>query len=206
MKSKLLFWLERKVGGAILKLLRLSLKISLENANPKDQKCIYLFWHRNLIPLALHRIGETLAIVVSASKDGELIAGPMQELGYIPVRGSTTRKGSEALREMLRLSKEMQLGITPDGPKGPSKSIQPGVLYIALLAGIPIIPMQAEIEREWIFNSWDRFRVPKPFSRIRIKYGSPHWVRSKEDFEPVLLSLKEEMDSLEAELSYHHKV
>ncbi len=202
MKSKLLFWLERKVGGAILKLLRLSLKISLENANPKDQKCIYLFWHRNLIPLALHRIGETLAIVVSASKDGELIAGPMQELGYIPVRGSTTRKGSEALREMLRLSKEMQLGITPDGPKGPSKSIQPGILYIALLAGIPIIPMQAEIEREWIFNSWDRFRVPKPFSRIRIKYGSPHWVRSKEDFEPVLLSLQEEMDSLEAELSY----
>lgn len=202
MKSKLFFWLERKAGGVILKLLRLSLKISLESANPKDQKCIYLFWHRNLIPLALHRIGETLAIVVSASKDGELIAGPMQELGYIPVRGSTTRQGSEALREMLRLSKVMQLGITPDGPKGPSKNIQPGVLYIALLAGIPIIPLQAEIEREWVFNSWDRFRVPKPFSRIRIKYGSPHWVRSKEDFDPVLTSLKEEMDSLEAELSF----
>jgi len=203
MKNKLFFWLERKVGGAILKLLRLSLKISLENANPKDQKCIYLFWHRNLIPLALHRIGEKLAIVVSASKDGELIAGPMKELGYVPVRGSTTRRGSEAMREMLRLSREMQLGITPDGPKGPSKSIQPGVLYIALLAGIPIIPMQAEIEHEWVFNSWDRFRVPKPFSRVRIKYGSPHWVKSKEDFEPVLASLKAEMDFLETELSFH---
>lgn len=201
--NKSLFWLERKVAGVFLKLLRLSCRIEIQNPYPKTDKCIYIFWHRNLIPLALHRIGDQLAIVVSSSKDGELIAGPMQELGYIPVRGSTTRQGSEALREMLRRSKEMQLGITPDGPKGPSKSIQPGVLYIALLAKIPIIPLQAEVEREWIFNSWDRFRLPKPFTRIRVKCGTTHWVRSKDDFEPVLTSLKAEMDSLETELSFH---
>ncbi len=199
--NKLLFWLEAKLGAGLLRLLRLTLRIRIIDKNPPDQLCIYAFWHRNLLPLVLHRFGDPIAVVISSSKDGELIAGPARELGVIPVRGSTTRNGSEAMKEMLRLAKTNQLGITPDGPKGPAKTIQPGVLYIAYLAKIPIIPLVAECEREWVFNSWDRFRFPKPFSRVLVKYGAPIWLRDKDGFPKAEAELRAAMDSLEAELS-----
>ena len=185
----------------MLRLIRLTLKITILNKNPREEKCIYMFWHRNLLPLVLHRFGDPIAVVISSSKDGELIAGPVTELGIIPVRGSTTRQGSEALKEMIRLSKTNQLGITPDGPKGPSKSIHPGVLYIAYLARIPIIPLSAECSHEWVFNSWDRFRVPKPFSKVVVKYGEPIPVTNKADFPELEKRLSAEMDKLENELN-----
>ena len=199
---KFVFYLERKLGGALLKLLAKTLEYELINKNPADQMCIYPFWHRNLLPLAMHRIGDHLAIMISASKDGELIAGPVRELGYIPVRGSTTRQGSAAMKEMLRLSKNYQLGITPDGPKGPSKSINPGIFYIALLARVPIIPLVAEVEREWLVNSWDKFRIPKPFSRIRVIYGEPIPVRSKEEIPALVERLAVEMAALEERIRF----
>lgn len=199
---KFVFYVERKLGGALLKLLAKTLKFELINKNSPEQMCIYPFWHRNLLPLAMHRVGDHLAIMISASKDGELIAGPVRELGYIPVRGSTTRQGSAALKEMLRLSKNYQLGITPDGPKGPSKSINPGIFYIALLARVPIIPLVAEVEREWLINSWDKFRIPKPFSRIRVIYGEPIPVRSKEEIPALVERLAVEMAALEERIRF----
>lgn len=199
---KLFFFLERKLGGGLLKLLAKTIRFELINKNPADQLCIYLFWHRNLLPLAMHRIGDHLAIMISSSKDGELIAGPVCELGYIPVRGSTTRQGSAAMKEMLLLSKKYQLGITPDGPKGPSKSINPGIFYIALLAKIPVVPLVAEVEREWLINSWDKFRIPKPFSKIRVIYGDPIPVTSKEDIPALVEQLRLKMDALEDQVRF----
>lgn len=204
--NKLLFYLERKAGGCLLKLLAKTIKFELINQNPAEQMCVYPFWHRNLLPLAMHRIGDHLAIMISSSKDGELIAGPVQELGYIPVRGSTTRQGSSALKEMLRLSKSYQLGITPDGPKGPAKSINPGIFYIALLAKVPIVPLVAEVEKEWLVNSWDKFRIPKPFTRIRIIYGDPIPVNSKDDIPLLVDHLGRVMDELEDRVRFTNRI
>ncbi len=141
-----------------------------------------------------------MVVLISASKDGELLAGPVQELGYPTVRGSSSRQGIKALRKMIEYSKNYQLGITPDGPKGPPKTIHPGVIQIAYYSQIPIIPVVASTSREWVFNSWDKFRVPKPFATITVLYGEPIYIKNKEEFESVEEYLKFQMERLEAEL------
>ncbi|MDZ4121625.1 MAG: DUF374 domain-containing protein, partial [Candidatus Cloacimonadaceae bacterium] len=139
--NKIALWMEKKLAAMLLRLLRRSIRFHIINRNPDDQMCVYMFWHRNLMLLALHRLGSPIAVMVSASQDGELIAGPISELGLIPVRGSSSRQGSAALKEMIRLSKNHQLAITPDGPKGPPQTIHPGVFQIALMGNVPIIPV-----------------------------------------------------------------
>ncbi len=198
--NRLLFYLERKVAAWLLRLLRKSLKFEVVNQPHAGLKCIYMFWHRNLLPLCLHRLGDPIAVLVSASKDGELLAGPLSELGYKTVRGSSSREGFRAIKEMIRTSRHCQLGITPDGPKGPSGSISPGVLHIAYFAGIPIIPVAAEATREWVFNSWDRFRVPKPFATIKVIYADPIQITDRKDLDARIALLKEIMHDLEMQL------
>ncbi len=199
--SKLLFWIERKLAALVMRLLRSTIKFEIENRNPDSQRCIYIFWHRNLLLLMLHRMGDPIAVLVSASKDGELIAGPAEELGYITVRGSSSRNGYRALKEMVSLCRERQLAITPDGPKGPPKVIKQGVFEIALLGQIPIIPAVAEADREWSFNSWDRFRFPKPFARIKVLYGKPFYVKSKDDISRLEAEISAYITELEMQLS-----
>jgi len=183
---KILFFLEKKLGAFLLRLLRKTLKFKVINQDASDHiRCIYMFWHRNLLILTLQRIDHGAAVMVSSSKDGELIAGPLSELGFTPVRGSTTRQGSRAMLEMIKASKTDSLAITPDGPKGPVYSIQPGVFQIALLAKIPIVPVAVHTDREWLFNSWDKFRFPKPLARINVIYSDPIPVTNKDDFEAV---------------------
>jgi len=199
--NKLLFYLERKIAAFLMRQLKKSLKYEVIDQPHDELKCIYMFWHRNLLLLCLQRLGDPITVLISPSKDGELIAGPVSELGYKTIRGSSSRDGFRALKEMIREAKEQQLAITPDGPKGPIGTINPGVFQIAYFAGIPIVPVAADSNREWVFNSWDRFRVPKPFARIRVIYGEPVYIRDRTDFATHTARLKAEMTKLEKELS-----
>jgi lysophospholipid acyltransferase (LPLAT)-like uncharacterized protein len=193
---KLLLKIEEYAGAWLLRALNATLKYSVRNRPPDDLPCVYALWHRDLLLLGLHRMDSNIVVMISASQDGQLIAGPVQHLGYLPVRGSTSRKGSQALKEMVRLAREHSLAITPDGPKGPVGSIQPGLFHIALLAKVPIIPVVAEANREWIFNSWDRFRCPKPFSRVSVAYGDPIPVESRSDYDRVEKKLRQDFKDL----------
>lgn len=198
--AKLLFWLEKKLAARFLLLLKRSIKFRVVNQEASDGiRCIYMFWHRNLLLMTLQRIYKGAAVMVSSSKDGELIAGPLSELGYYPVRGSSTRQGSKAMLDMIRASRTMSLAITPDGPKGPSFSFHPGVFQIALLAKIPIVAIAAHAEREWLFNSWDRFRFPKPFSTLNVVYSDPISLDSKEDIPAVEAAIRQFMNDRETE-------
>jgi len=174
--------LEARLGALLLRFLKASIRWEVENQNPDSLRCIYFLWHRDLLILGTQRIGSGTAVMVASSKDGELIAGPMKHLGYIPVRGSSSRQGVQALKEMIRLARTHTLAITPDGPKGPVRSIHPGVFEIAALGKIPIIAVATEAKHEWVLNSWDRFRVPKPFTKIKVRYSQPFYVQSREDF------------------------
>ncbi|MDY0151056.1 MAG: lysophospholipid acyltransferase family protein [Candidatus Cloacimonas sp.] len=177
---KFLFYLERKLAAKFLLLLRKTLRINVVNQDASnDIRCIYAFWHRNLLLLTIQRVYSGAGVLVSQSKDGEFIAGPLEELGYIPIRGSSTRNGSQAMLEMIRAAKKISLAITPDGPKGPSGIIQPGVFQIALLAKIPIVAIAAHAHQEWLFKSWDRFRFPKPFAKVDVVYSDPIFVQEK---------------------------
>ena len=188
------------MGALLLRLLRKTLKFEVINQETSDRiRCIYMFWHRNLLLMTLQRIDQGAAVMVSSSKDGEMIAGPLSELGYIPVRGSSSRKGSMAMREMIRMSKTISLAITPDGPKGPCYTFHPGLFQIAYLAKIPIVAVAVNANKEWLFNSWDKFRFPKPFAKLTMIYSDPIWVNNKEDIAIVEETIRSFLEEKETE-------
>ena len=135
---------------------------------------IYAFWHGRQVFLAyLHR-GDKIRPMVSKSADGEIIAQVCRSFGLQAIRGSTTRGASEAVLKMQdEIQSGARVGITPDGPRGPLRQVQPGALYLAQVTGCPIVPVAFGAKKKWIFKGWDEFVVPKPFNRIAMIYGEP---------------------------------
>ncbi len=128
---------------------------------------IFAFWHGNQFVFAHTHRRRGIHVLVSKHADGELIARPLSRLGFVTVRGSTTRGGSAALRKLVRIGRKgHHLAITPDGPKGPRHRVQAGVITLARLTGLPILTGSWAASRTWEIDSWDGFRVPKPFTRI----------------------------------------
>ena len=113
---------------------------------------------------AYHYGRRDIHVLISEHADGQMIAEACRHLGFRVVRGSATRGGVEAVRQMVRRSRSAHLAITPDGPRGPRRQVQPGVVYLAAPTGLPIVPFGIAFERAWRMNSWDRFAVPWPWS------------------------------------------
>ncbi len=139
---------------------------------------IYALWHQNLIGAIFSHIGEKFSMVISESKDGELVAVTCERFGHLPARGSSTRGGKRALIEIVKNVKSGVPGaISVDGPKGPAKIVKPGIIEVARLAECPILPLSPLAKSYWSFNkSWDQFRVPKPFTKIAVVIGEPIYV------------------------------
>ena len=187
----LLFKVEARLGAWLIRLMRKTTRWEVSGQPAGDFRCIFFLWHKDLLIMTMQRVNSGIAVLVSGSKDGELIAGPLLKLGYHTVRGSSSRQGARALREMVRISREHALAITPDGPKGPAGKIHPGVFEIAMLAKIPIIALAVETPKAWVLNTWDGLRIPKPFSRVRVEYSQPFYLKSKEDIAEVERAIRE---------------
>jgi lysophospholipid acyltransferase (LPLAT)-like uncharacterized protein len=144
--------------------------------------CIFVLWHgRLLAPAYLHR-NEDLATLVSRSSDGEYLTRLLLRWRYVAVRGSSSAGGLASVRELVRHGRGgRSLVITPDGPRGPRQVMKEGPLYVARLSGLPIIPVSAAADRAWWIEGWDRFMVPRPFSRVRVLYGAPFHVAADAD-------------------------
>jgi hypothetical protein len=142
--------------------------------SPSAEPCIFALWHARLLPfLYLHR-GCGAAVLVSRSRDGELIASALTRLGFVVARGSSTRGGHEGLMELLRFGGEGRgLGVTPDGPRGPAETLKPGLVALASRSGLPVVPVASAARAAWVAHSWDGFRVPWPFARVVAGYGEP---------------------------------
>lgn len=135
---------------------------------------ILTLWHGQLLPLLWANRGRPLAVMISEHADGEIIARVAHAMGYRPVRGSTTRGAARALLTAAReVDAGYDLAITPDGPKGPARSVAPGALVIAQRTGAALLPMTAWASRAWRLKSWDSFMIPKPFARVHVAYGTP---------------------------------
>jgi lysophospholipid acyltransferase (LPLAT)-like uncharacterized protein len=120
--------------------------------------------------------------MISQSRDGEMIARVAKKFGWEPVRGSSTRGGVAALRRLRSLASQgYNFAHIVDGPKGPFGTVKPGLLHLSRMVGKPIVPAITSAEKRWVFNSWDRFMVPKPFSRILIRFGDPVQIPPKID-------------------------
>jgi len=140
----------------------------------RGNRCIFALWHARLLPLVFTHRGRGIAMLVSRHRDGQLITRIIERLGFVTARGSSTRGGEEGVMEMLRLAEAGHLlGITPDGPRGPAEKLKPGLVYLASRTGWPVVPVAAAARSAWVFRSWDRFRVPRPFARVVVDYGDP---------------------------------
>ena len=147
--------------------------IGLENKtlaikSTTSKNFVYAVWHQNLIATILGHIGQPFTMVISESKDGELVAVTCEKFGYKPTRGSSTRGGKKALLEIIKNVKQGFYGaMAVDGPKGPVHVVKPGVIEIARQCNCPILPTSSYADRMWVFEkSWDQFRLPKPFSKF----------------------------------------
>jgi lysophospholipid acyltransferase (LPLAT)-like uncharacterized protein len=122
----------------------------------------------------------TPGIMISRSRDGALVAGVARRTGWRPVRGSSSRGGRAALQKMIAHLRRFRLaGHIVDGPRGPAGVVKPGVIRMAQATGAVIVPFYVSADRRWIFDSWDRFLVPKPFSRVTLRFENP--IRLQDD-------------------------
>jgi len=170
----------------------------------RKQPVIFAIWHNRL--LMLPRVFDPSFPtrqsygLISASRDVDMIANWIERAGYGTIRGSSSRKGVIALRQLMdTLAADGNVLFTPDGPRGPVYQVSQGVIFIAQKSGAPIVPIHLEYSSCWRLKSWDRFVVPKPFATLRAIFGEPIKVPSLENaeqFQAEQLRLQNAMMSL----------
>ncbi|MCQ2790095.1 MAG: DUF374 domain-containing protein [bacterium] len=180
----------------------------VEVGNPQLKPCIYAVWHGNQCSLFGLKDKSRLSILISKSVDGEIIASAVETLGFKTVRGSKGKKGSvEATMKMIELLKSGEdVAITVDGPRGPAKSVKDGVIKIAKIAKVPIVPMTwYSPDINFIrFPSWDSFSYPFGLVRLVNLYGEPIYVdenNTEEDDKKVKEQIRQSLDDLDMKAS-----
>ena len=174
--------------------------IGLENKNEArtmhpQKTFIYALWHQNLIGAIFSHIGERFTMIVSESKDGELVNVACERFGHLPARGSSTRGGRRALIEIIKnITNGFPGAITVDGPQGPLYDVKLGILEVAKLCQCGVLPLSPYPIHYWELKSWDKFRIPKPFSKIIVVIGKPITIDKsvkKEEFPKIASQIKE---------------
>lgn len=166
--------------------------------------CIGLAWHNRLLffPAILPAVSrKRTAAVVSASRDGQYIADLISMFGIRSLRGSSSRRGANALLDSVKIMREENLNVvfTPDGPRGPRYKMKPGPIMLASLTGSPIIPVSINASRYWSAKSWDGFQIPKPGATLTLVIGKPIYVPAGlegEELEEWRLKVETEMNAI----------
>lgn len=198
MLSSLIYNFSRLIG--------LTLRIRTQGwETVKDLSCgkIYTGWHgRSFIPAQFFK-GRGVWCIISHSRDGEMQKRIFTRYGFQVIRGSTGRGGERALVESIRvLRKGDEMAITPDGPRGPSGVVQPGVMMMARKSGCALVPVGSSSSRGWYAPTWDRYLIPWMFSRAAFVFGEPVYVPGDADdetVEAIRLTLEGEIANMQAE-------
>jgi len=172
--------------------------------NANGEPFVIAFWHGEIFPISSfgHKTGSNFVVLISQSKDGEFISQVLNRLGHATVRGSSSRGGLKGLLAAARaMKKENRMAVfTVDGPRGPRHKAKEGAIFLAQRAGAKILPVRAYAKRKKIFNSWDKFVLPLPFTKCSIYTAEPYEVTTekldkeamaieKDKLEKVLLAL-----------------
>jgi lysophospholipid acyltransferase (LPLAT)-like uncharacterized protein len=176
------------LAGWSMKLMAATLRLEIRDlcgAASREQTlppAIFILWHSRffVVPPAWSRLcsgrRQTVALT-SASKDGDMVAHAMAVFGLGAVRGSSSRRAVAALVGLKRaLMEGLDVCLTPDGPRGPRYKIQPGFLKLADATGAPIVPIHVRFHSAWRLKTWDRFVIPKPFSRVEVTFAEPVFI------------------------------
>jgi len=197
------------LGYWLLQIWARTLRFQIEDragvvGTPPNERYIGALWHNRLLllPFVLKRYlpERSGAALISASRDGALLADLVERFNFEVVRGSSSRKGASAIRQLAEvIAKGKDVVITPDGPRGPAYELGQGIIFLAQQSGAEVVPINMEYSSCWRVKSWDRFILPKPFAKVRAIFGSPHRVAStstEEEFERERLRLQEAMMQL----------
>jgi len=197
------------VGSTILKALFLTIRLRLDDRcgisrNAFPEPCLLCFWHNRILGItyAFHRhypkkLRGGVTVLTSPSKDGEILSEFVGAFGMRSVRGSSSRRGSRALLELVRLIRARKdIAITPDGPRGPRYKLGPGVILLAQATGAMIVPAHASFSRCFRMKTWDGFIIPLPFSTVSVTMGEQIKIPSglgEEGFERARQSLEAQL-------------
>lgn len=187
MRAKILSfigWVFVSIWGATVRVTFVNRQVP-EQLHAEGKNCIYAFWHgRQFLLLFTHR-HTGIVLPSSESRDGAIQAMILKRFGYGVVRGSSKRKGAQALLglvESLRSGKT--IGLAVDGPRGPLYEVKPGLTYLAGKINKPIVPVVTSAKRFWILERiWDKYLLPVPFTRGVVMYGEPIWVSGTAEHE-----------------------
>ena len=181
-KQRALAWVAANAMRLLAGTLRYRVNGGCGTTNFPDEPVIFALWHNRLCLCMKvyeglvqgHHRHERLAALISASKDGALLAGILENFGVQAVRGSSSRRGGQALLELTSWAElGYHLAVTPDGPRGPCYVVHDGVMALAQATGMPIVPYSCELGWKIRVKSWDRFQIPLPFSRCEMTFGEP---------------------------------
>jgi lysophospholipid acyltransferase (LPLAT)-like uncharacterized protein len=175
LRQRFALWCITWAGYILIRLIGPTLRcsVSIEEGGPSSfypHPAVFVFWHNAVIGACWWYRNRDIAVMTSSSFDGEYIARIIEKFGYRAIRGSSTRG---AVRALLGMHKEVEAGrsvaFTIDGPKGPRYVAKPGPVLLARNVETPIVCFYVAVERAWVLNSWDRFVIPKPFSRAHLR-------------------------------------
>jgi lysophospholipid acyltransferase (LPLAT)-like uncharacterized protein len=182
--KKYRYLLTGRIQGSFYHLIRAyssTFRLHVENEKPwldhlnDGGRVLLCCWHQQFFAAIRHFRTYAVyhpALMISQSNDGDIIAGIAGKSGWHAVRGSSSRAGSRALKEMIGRLKQSRLAAhVVDGPRGPAGVVKAGVVSLARSSGAVVVPVYASADRAWYFNSWDRFMLPKPFARVTLRFG-----------------------------------
>lgn len=212
LKKRIKYFLIRKAAKALIFSIIKTCKIKIkgyeyvEMLRKQKTPLIYTYWHRHIF-VTIYRFRNTGARpLISLSEDGEVVSQVALEFGMNPVRGSSSKGGARAFLELLNTLNvdNSEVLITADGPKGPLRVIKDGTILLAQKTNSVIVPICWHSSRVKILKkTWDKFKIPLPFSSITYAYGQPFVIppnAAKEDYSQLKETLKESIDTLEREI------
>lgn len=188
LKKKLVDWLGPWLAYWTVKCLSFTMQFEVINPNipgefwEKEISAIGAFWHGRLLMMPLAYQGKKLSFLVSPHRDGQMIGKALVRFGFNPILGSTYKKSYSAFKEMVKILKNgSDIAIVPDGPRGPRYHVQLGVIELAKLTRRPILPLTFSASKRKVFNTWDQFLLPYPFSKGVFIWGEPIYVDPEGD-------------------------
>ena len=205
-KDRILVRVVSRLGAVLVLLLGLSWRVEerhrerVNALHEAGRPAIFTFWHGELLSLTYVCRRRKIQVLTSLHRDGEIISQVIEALGFGAVRGSSSRGSVGALLTMIKKAGEgFDLGVTPDGPRGPAESVKRGVFYLSEKSGAAIVPIAVAASRAKLLSSWDSFMIPLPFSRVAVVYGEPLTWDESDPFEDKVALLKSALDRAHSE-------
>ncbi len=204
--ERLKIWMISTLGYWAIQWIGSTLRWEIEGAGNQEtihaegKKIIYVFWHGRMFMACYFFRRRGIVVMASRNRDGEYMARVIRRFGYDTARGSSSRGGRRALADMIQLLRRgRDVAFTIDGPRGPRYIAKPGAAYLARKTGNPVLPFIISAEKKWVLGSWDRFQIPKPFTRCAVLFGAPIHVEpdaSEESLEVAQHQIQRSLDDL----------